>query len=39
MSNQSIIKLAVIGFVAGFLNAGFGLGTTFVVNPALITMD
>ena len=39
MTAKSIVKLAVIGFMAGFLNAGFGLGTTFVINPALIKMD
>lgn len=39
MTLASIGKLASIGFLAGFLNAGFGLGTTFVINPALIKMD
>lgn len=38
-TNRTILRLAGIGFTAGFLNAGFGLGTTFVINPALISLD
>jgi uncharacterized membrane protein YfcA len=38
MSKFNIIKLAMIGFLASFLNAGFGIGTSFVLGPALIQM-
>jgi hypothetical protein len=33
MTNFSIMKLSSIGFAAGFLNAGFGLGTTMIITP------
>jgi uncharacterized membrane protein YfcA len=31
-----ILKLAAFGFFSGFLNAGFGIGTMFVLGPALV---
>ena len=35
----AILKLAFIGFSAGFLQAGFGVGSAFVVSPALFMFD
>lgn len=35
MTIPSILKLALIGFMSGFLVAGFGVGSAFVVSPAL----
>lgn len=39
MDLKSIFKLGAIGFMAGFLNAGFGVGSAFVVSPALFLFD
>lgn len=39
MDVKSILKLGAIGFMAGFLNAGFGVGSAFVVSPALFMFD
>ena len=39
MGLVSVVKLAIIGFMSGLLNAGFGLGSTFIVNPNLIKFD
>ena len=39
MGVVSVLKLATIGFMSGLLNAGFGLGSTFIVNPNLIKLD
>lgn len=39
MTIPSILKLAGIGFMGGFLNAGFGVGSAFVVSPALFMFD
>jgi nitrate/nitrite transporter NarK len=39
MTRGQLLKLVLIGFTAGFLNAGFGLGSTFVINPMLIKME
>jgi hypothetical protein len=39
MDIKSILKLGAIGFMAGFLNAGFGVGSAFVVSPALFLFD
>lgn len=38
MTKANIIKLAALGFLSSFLNAGFGIGSTFVLGPALIQM-
>jgi hypothetical protein len=35
----SILKLAFVGFAAGFLQAGFGVGSAFVVSPALFKFN
>jgi hypothetical protein len=38
MTNMAITKLALIGLSSGFLNSGFGIGSTFILTPALITL-
>lgn len=39
MDVKSVLKLSAIGFMAGFLQAGFGIGSAFVVSPALFMFD
>lgn len=36
MTKIAIFKLTAFGFLSGFLNAGFGIGSMFVLGPALI---
>ena len=38
MTPLTIVKLASIGFVAGFCNAWVGVGSSFVISPCLISM-
>jgi uncharacterized membrane protein YfcA len=35
---MAITKLALIGLSSGFLNSGFGIGSTFILTPALINL-
>ena len=34
-----IFKLGCVGFVAGFLNGGFGIGTGFTLNVFLVAFN
>lgn len=36
MTMDAILKLALTGFVSGFLVAGFGVGPAFVLAPSLL---
>ena len=39
MTKLSILKLAFLGFMGGFLNSGFGVGSGLVFNPILVQFD
>jgi len=36
---MAILKIALLGFMAGLLNAGFGVGPAFVLSPGLILFN
>lgn len=38
MTKMAIAKLAFIGLSSGFLNSAFGIGSTFILTPTLITL-
>lgn len=38
MTRKAILVLSLIGLTSGFLNSGFGIGSTFILTPALIML-
>lgn len=38
MDTKTLVKLNFMGFVAGFLHSGFGVGSGFTVNPTLVML-
>ena len=36
MNAKTCIKIAIVSLFGGFFNAGFGIGSTFILNPYLL---